>query len=181
MTLTVSITQDQVFVAVRAFLLTIVPPGVEVVQGQVNRVPAPPGDTYLAFWPTWRKRLATTVQTVPATSDPVTLPALQSTQLDIQIDLHGDGAPDIGQVITTLWRSPYACEFLAPSGVSPLYCDDQRQAPFTDDQDQIENRWILTLSMQVNPVVSTPQQFADTLAVNLISVDAEYPPESPAP
>lgn len=45
--------------ALRAFLVSILPAGVEAVLGQVNRVPEPIGADYVVFWPLRRTRLRT--------------------------------------------------------------------------------------------------------------------------
>jgi len=38
---------------------------------------------------------------------------------------------------------------------------------------------VMNVVMQANPLVSTPQQFADTITIGLIEVDAYYPPNLP--
>lgn len=59
MTLALSITESQVFTLLRAWLLSVLPAGVEVVQGQVNQVPEPASPDYVVMWPLSRPRLAT--------------------------------------------------------------------------------------------------------------------------
>ena len=56
-------TQSEVQVALRAFLLSILPPGVEVVQGQDNRVPEPAGADFVIITAMSRTRLATNIDT----------------------------------------------------------------------------------------------------------------------
>ena len=43
-------------------------------------------------------------------------------------------------------------------------------------EQQFENRWTIDVVMQANQVVTVPQQFASALNVELIEVDATYPP-----
>jgi len=43
-------------------------------------------------------------------------------------------------------------------------------------EQQIELRWSIDLVMQCNPVLTNAQDFAAQLAINLIDVDAVYPP-----
>ena len=45
-----------------------------------------------------------------------------------------------------------------------------------NDQQQYEWRWVVEAMLQANQVVSVPQQFADQVTVEIISVDASYPP-----
>jgi hypothetical protein len=48
--------------------------------------------------------------------------------------------------------------------------------PFTNAENQSEWRWVLDAELQVNQVISVPQQYADAVTPTLISVDAVYPP-----
>lgn len=56
-----SLTQSQAQVALRSFLLGILPTGVEVVAGQDNRVPEPAVDDFIVMWPIRKERLETNV------------------------------------------------------------------------------------------------------------------------
>ncbi len=60
------------------------------------------------------------------------------------------------------------------SPVTPLHADDPKQIPFRNDQDQTENRWVVMLRMQVDQMLTLPQEFADELEVTLIPADS-YP------
>jgi hypothetical protein len=101
----------------------------------------------------------------------------QPTQVDVQIDAHGDLGGDYIQIASTLFRDERGTTDFKRSGfdVVPLYMDDPRQLPFSNEGIQVENRWIAVASMQANMVVSVPQEFADTLVVGLIDVDSKYP------
>jgi hypothetical protein len=48
--------------------------------------------------------------------------------------------------------------------------------PFWTGEMQAENRWVIDVSMQVNPVVTVPQQFAGSAVVGVFEVDTTYPP-----
>ena len=61
MIVTVSPTQSQVEQALRAFLLAILPSGVEVVEGQDNRVAEPSAPDFIVYWPLRSDRLSTNV------------------------------------------------------------------------------------------------------------------------
>lgn len=236
-----SITESMVLTALRSFLLSILDPSVEVIQGQVNRVPEPESPDFVVMTPVTRTRLSLnrdtaqdvlftgsisgTVLTITAVEyglisvgSPVfgvgvaantyvtamgtgvggvgtytvnntqtvaseTLAAgqwaaLQPTQIDIQLDVHGPNSTDNCQVITTLFRDAYACDYFAsqPADMGPLYAEDGRQMPFINGENQFEYRWVCTVSMQANPVVSTGLQYADKLAATLVNVDATFPP-----
>lgn len=91
---------------------------------------------------------------------------MQPTKFTVQLDVHGPNSGDNAQIISTLFRDAYAVDFMAPS-VSPLYADDPRQAPFINDQDQYEYRWIVEAVMQIDPVVTVSGvEFADTVTLS---------------
>jgi hypothetical protein len=58
---TISPNQSQIQIALRSFLLGILPAGTEVIQGQGNRVPEPKGADFVVMTPIRRERLATNV------------------------------------------------------------------------------------------------------------------------
>jgi hypothetical protein len=179
---TISLTESATLAALRTVLLQIVPGGVEVVQGQVNRVAQPAGADFVVYTPILRTRLSTNVDTYddePLADPPVGLRLSRSPiQLTVQIDVHGPASGDNAQMISTVMRDEWATiafGALTPD-VQPLYADDPRQTPFTNGEDQIEFRWTIDCVLQANPIVSTPQDFADEVVVTPIEVDTTYPP-----
>lgn len=61
MRLGLSPTQSDIQTVLRSFLLSILATGVEVIEGQDNRVPEPQGVDFVAMWPIRRPRLSTNV------------------------------------------------------------------------------------------------------------------------
>ena len=167
----VDISDDQVFVGLKAFLTLVT--GIEVSQGQLNRVPEPgnaPNANFIIMTALRRVRLATNYrETVPA-DQPSSILVQQSTRVDIQLDVYGPMSTNYGQAITTLFRDEFGCDFLSPYGLQPLYCDDGRQMPLVNGEYQYEARWMILASLQANPAVSTPAQFADTVTANIVEV-----------
>lgn len=106
----------------------------------------------------------------------------QASKATIQLDFHSadSSSADLAQTVTTLMRDEYATNQFAnqsPSyDVTPLYASDARQMPFTNDQNQVENRWVVEAVLQANAVVKVPQQFSDAVAVDVISVEEAYAP-----
>lgn len=107
----------------------------------------------------------------------------QHAKVTVQLDFHSADttAGDMAQTTSTLLRDDYGVQFFAAltpplNGVVPLYADDPRQMPFLNAEQQYEWRWVLEAELQVNQVVVVPQQFADSIDVTLISVEATYPP-----
>lgn len=232
-------TQLDVLTILQSFLLSILPPGVEVILAQENKVPEPKADDFVTMTPLFQQRLSTNIDsfgdvsftgsiagatlTVSAvafgalginrqlfgagvaagtkitalgtghggvgtytvappqtvSSEPLACGAeaiTQPTKVTIQLDVHGPLSADNAQVISTLFRDAYATTFFAASGVSPFYADDPKQMPFRNEQDVVENRWVVDAVMQANQTISDlPQQFADQLEVGVIEVDAAYP------
>lgn len=104
--------------------------------------------------------------------------SLSPMKLTVQVDVHGPNSTDYAQIIVTLFRDDYACVFFAENEppLAPLYIDNGQQIPFVSGEKQYEDRWVLEAKLQLNPVVSTPMQFADTLSVGLKEIDSTYPP-----
>ena len=104
--------------------------------------------------------------------------ATQYTELVIQCDVHGPASGDNAQRISTLIRDWYGVQAFqnVSSGIVPLYTDDPRQMPFTNAEQQWEERWVVDIHLQVNIELTLSQQFADTLNLGVISVEATYPP-----
>lgn len=99
---------------------------------------------------------------------------MQPTRWTVQLDVHGPNSADNAQTISTLFRDAFAVDAMGPT-LSPLYADDPHQAPFVNDQNQYENRWIIEAVMQVNPVVTLPGvEFADTITL-LPTIPADIP------
>ncbi|WP_347558573.1 hypothetical protein [Robbsia sp. KACC 23696] len=91
----------------------------------------------------------------------------QSTEVTIQLDVHGPASAENAALITTLFRDSYAVQAMDGTGVAPLYAADAHQLPFFNGEQQVEQRWVIDLVMQVKPTLNVPQQFADELEVNL--------------
>lgn len=238
--------------AVRAFLLGVLPPGVPVVRGQVNRVAEPSADDFIVIWPLRQQRLSTnitdfydnvltgdisettlTVSAIRQQESPLyagmtltdgtagaiapntvlgaqisgslggtgtynvaptqslgneTIYAgvradLTPTEWTVQCDVHGPNSGDNSRIIEGLFRSEYGVEAVSAGAVAagamaysvvPLYCDEARQVPFLNAEQQYENRWSLDLHLQINPVISTPQEFAQQVQVRNIEASVTY-------
>lgn len=177
MSVTVTPVQADLFTTLRTFLLTLVPAGVEVVKGQENRVAMPLGP-FILMTPLYQIRLATNEDDYddPFPADGGTQSAKVSMRVDIQLDFYGPDSQAWATIVSTLWRDFVGCDGLAPT-CQPLYADDPRQLALVTGEEQYEQRWSLTATLQYNPVTVTVQDFADTLDVTLIDVDVVYPPE----
>ena len=104
--------------------------------------------------------------------------ATQYTEMVIQCDVHGPNSGNNAQCISTLIRDMYGVQAFqnVMDGITPLYTDDPRQMPFTNAEQQWEDRWIVDVHLQVNIELVLSQQFAATLTVGVINVEATYSP-----
>ena len=86
-------------------------------------------------------------------------------KMTIQCDVHGVRSCDNAHVITTAFRDVYGTDKFSESGknIFPLFSTDPKQMPFTNSEKQVEERWVVDLTVQANPVVTVSQQFFDQL------------------
>lgn len=244
---TLSLTEIQVFTALRSFLLTALLPNTSVIKAQVNRVPEPAVADFVLMTPLRQDRLETnettyfdniltgaitgttlTISAIARAASPLaagmllidsgypamslapntvivaqlTGPAggigtytisptqtvaqetmyagvradLAATRLTVQLDIHGPASGNNTRIIDTLFRSEVGTQAFADTGVAvaPLYCNDARQMPFVNDQQQYEDRWVMEACFQINAVIGTPIQFAQTVTVDVIEAATQY-------
>lgn len=102
---------------------------------------------------------------------------MQPTEVVMQVDVHGPAADDNAQIISTILRDPLGVELFALSGpsITPLYADDPLQMPFTNAEQQYEDRYVVDIHLQADQVITVPQQGAGAITVDLKNVDASYP------
>ncbi len=99
---------------------------------------------------------------------------LVATKWTVQLDVHGPASGDNVRIVETLFRSEYGVDAISVAGfdMAPLYAESARQIPFINAEQQYEDRWTLDVHLQINPVVGTPQLFADEVVVGTVEVDA---------
>ena len=190
MSVTVSVTQEDIFAALRTVLLTLVPAftttdagaqaPVEVIEAQANRVAEPDGADFVIMTVTGRTRLATNsdayTDAYPAVANGLRS-ITEPTQVAIQLDIHGPQGGEVAQIVMTVFRDGYGVDAFqaANPSIVPLYADDPKQMPFINAEQQYEDRWVVTAALQVNPAVNVFQDFASTLTVGVKAVEVYYP------
>jgi hypothetical protein len=153
---TASITVDQVIDALKAFLAPFMP-GAQIVRAQVNRVALPSNPCAVLT------ELLQVDLSVPATDyQPLanTATIYGPSRIDVQIDFYGAQAGEFCKTVKTAFRSHWGFAHF-PANIRPLYTSDGVQSPLLTGEQQYESRWTLTASMQYNPIVTVPQDFAD--------------------
>lgn len=173
MTVTISITDDDVFTALGNFLVSVLPTGTEVIQLQDNGVAMPSGP-FVGMNNGNMKRLATNTDTY---NDPVTTLGTKligsPSAYTMTVDLYGPDSGAWAATVQALFRDEYVTS-LFPDNIQPLYADDPIQIPLINGEQQWEQRWRLQAVMQTSSVVTVPQDFAASLSVSLKEVEAEY-------
>lgn len=162
---------DALFIALKAFVHTVLPDldNRQVVQGQQNNVPMPTGPNFVVIVPTGRTWQSTSTHDYRPADD--RRDTTVQTRASFNLNFYGPAAVDDAQTFVMLWRDLYACDFLRPYGIQPQWADDARQMPLIDDGKQYEQRYLVQAHLQVNPTVSTAQQFVGTLSVSILEAD----------
>ena len=158
-----SITVDQVIDALADFLAPFVP-AAQIVRAQVNRVPMPSNPGIVL---TELNQVDLSVPDTEYQPDDSTATIKGPTRIDVQIDFYGAQAGEFCKTVKTAFRSQCGFEHF-PANIKPLYTSDGIQAPLVTGEQQYESRWTLTASLQYNPIVTVPQDFADVLVPNKI-------------
>lgn len=172
MAVTINTTNDAVFAALRAFLLGVLPAGVEVVQTQDNRVPLPiQGPGFVTMNNVHQRRLSTNVTRYTDTAKNISA----ATEYQIQVDMYGDASGEWAQIVQTLLRDEYGTEAFPP-GIQPLHADDPIQLPLINGEHQFEQRWKLQVFIQYDPIIAVSSQSATMLQVGLKEVDKTFKP-----
>lgn len=176
--LTPSIVERQIYVAVKAFIVTVT--GLDpslVLQGLPNRDAMPlasPG--FVTMQLTLGARLNYNIDTWdPTDPAPTAISSETHWKERIQVDFYGQASGDWSRVFAGLWKDETACLALEPV-CDPLYANDPLLGPLDDSEQQYEARWTVEAFLQYNPVTTVPMQFANTATVTLINVDKAYPP-----
>ncbi len=162
---------DNAVIALKAFLHNVLPTlsNRQVVAGQNNNVPMPPGPNFVVIIPAGRIWLSTTKHDYfPDDNQRDTTLQVRG---EFNVSFYGPQAMDFAQTYAMLFRDLYGCDFLRTYQVQPLWAADARQLPLIDDAKQYEQRYMVQTHVQFNPTVSTAQQFADTLAITILEAD----------
>lgn len=171
----ISPTEDDIFIALRAMILTLLGSIIPVIRGMDNRVPMPEGG-FVLLTEVGAKALATNTFVY---GDPYPSPGTRtvgrSTQFTIQIDCYGPLASLWANTLSILLRDEYACVALAPV-CQPLYTTDPRMMPLVNGEEQYEHRYSFDAVLNYNPAIVLPQEFAGKAEVGVINVDEAYPP-----
>jgi hypothetical protein len=158
-----SIAVDAVITALIGFLQPFVG-STQIVRGQVNLVSPPPGAFVKV---TEINRVLLETPWVAGSKANAQINITGPMRLEVQVDFYGLTAGDQAAAVQAVYRTSYSVSQF-PAGIAPLYCTDAHQSPLTTGEEQYEARWTLTASLQYDPVVYIPLQFATALKVNIL-------------
>lgn len=143
-------------------------------QAQANRVPMDKGE-FNILTPLRFRRLSTSRETnkdtgVQSTSS---LGFTEVRQAEVQVDLYGDGAGDRAIALETLFRTGYAYDAIKAidARVAPLYSTEAIQAPMINAENQWQERYTLTLSLQVHITIDVQQDYFDKAQITINQAD----------
>lgn len=159
----VSIAVDAVIDSLGAFIGQFVS-GCPIVRGQQNRVAPPPG-AFVKLTEVLQVGLSTPIVCNQFANSQQSI--MGKKRIDIQVDFYGPAAGEQIAAVTGTYRTEW-CASQFPAGIAPLYCSDPRQAPLTTGEQQYDDKWTMTASLQFNPVVYVPVQFATALKMNIV-------------
>lgn len=177
----ISITQDQLFTALLPWLRTITSlPASCVFQGDGNRTPLPfptPGFVIVTIIKT--RPLNTPVDEDDTTAgNPVQTNIERHYEVTVQLDFYS--GPTVGNtsgtafdwktMVENVWHDQATVDALEPT-CTPLYSNPAIMGPLDDAEVQFEQRWTMEVTLQFNPVISVPQQYANILGpVDVVQV-----------
>lgn len=170
--ITQTITESQRFIALRAFLLKVTG-NVEVRKTKQNRVSMPTG-SFITMTPIDIGILSTNNFSYSNQSSTPGVETMSHTsQWRVQLDCYGEGSGDMANVISTVFRSEWACEIFRDTGymVRPVYSTDPRQTYYIDGEAQYGERWTIDVTMLFEDGVGVDMYFFDSATITPISVD----------
>ena len=178
MSLAIDTTGDDILTAIRSFILSVLPTGVEVVAGLDNNVPMPAGD-FVVVTARASDRLALnnidTYNEPSGSGEPPTLSSVTPWKYRVELDIYSAHSAQYALMLVGILRSTYGVDNF-PAPVVPLDCDDPKQLPFiTAGQNWLE-RWRVEFAAQVNVTVTADTTSATSLTVDLAPIDQTFAP-----
>jgi len=159
MTYTSTITDDQVFQALQAWIMDALGLDINhVIQELGNRVSTPTGG-FVCMTRIAQKRLSTNVRLFTNAFPVETVTEQQDKDFVIQLDCYGPSASDWMSILTTAFSSSLGTQYFAPSGLVPLYHEDPTSAPLVNGEEQYEMRLLTRVHLQYNPAIVAPMTF----------------------
>jgi hypothetical protein len=136
-------------------------PNCEIIRGDQNRTSMPESD-----FVELTEILQADIDKPYSEYDASTADIKGGKRIDIQVDIYSPNACNYITALEAAFRTPYACSKF-PANIQPLYTSEPMRSPLISGEQQYVTRWLFTVSLQFNPVVTVPQETADTLSTNI--------------
>jgi len=171
---TISATQSDFYKALGDFLQGLFSDA-DIRQSQQNCDPMPAGD-FITMTALFSTGLSTGVVTysAPETAGTGEQHITRTARWHCQLDFYGQTAAERAMAVATVTRSPFACDWFrayAPV-LTPLWAEDPHQTTMINGEQQYEPRWTLDFVAQINPVVTAPLEFFDSINLKTLPVEA---------
>jgi hypothetical protein len=140
---------DNVIDGVADYLMRFTP--AKIIRANVNRT-AMPKVPFVVLTEILSAKLSKPVEQYSITGETIT----EKNRIDIQIDFYGWELSDIALSFTNSIHTSWAADNF-PSWLAPLYCTDATKIPLHNAEEQYEQRWTTTLSLQYNVTMNLPQ------------------------
>ncbi|AIK89334.1 hypothetical protein Q7267_08640 [Glaesserella parasuis] len=151
----ITTTHDDIYREVRAYLLGLFSlEGERVIRDYSNNVPLP-HSPFILMNIIYEQSLSTNVHSYDVENALASV--MQSVEVQMQIDFYGETSGQMARIFCNLWRDYHACDRLEKC--QPLYCDEPRYLPFTNEASEYEERYTVTARLAYNPVVVHAQDF----------------------
>jgi hypothetical protein len=157
-------TEDEVFDTMWGFIAALFDVSVQpyIFKGFQNVTATPAGVTYVVISPGVKTRFNQGTRSYDALN--LLSNNERSTQYSYQVDCYGPLGPDYADIVSTAWRTMWACDQLSNYGlvtplIEPLFADEPSQLNIVNGEMQYEQRYMTKLYGQVNTVVGLPQDF----------------------
>lgn len=173
--ITNNLSDQDVFLALRTFLIACLPAGVEIVQAQDNSVPLPLGG-FVSMNNVGQKRLNRSIAFYQDNGTGTGYKNLEThVEYTVQVDFYGEQSNAWATTVQALCADNFAFDYF-PDNIKPLYADGPMQIPIIDSEQTYFQRWKLMVVMQINPIITASQDFARSLNVGIKEVDTTFRP-----
>ncbi|WAT10149.1 LIC_12616 family protein [Rouxiella badensis] len=154
-----SLSQSYMFTALRKFLLLLV--DVPVLQSQQNKVALPTGNFITMTSLGEDVKSTNRISYANEAGDPGSEIQQRTAFWRVQLDCFGSEAQSLASLISTAFRSEWACmafKSLSDS-IAPISGGDPRQTAFINSESEYEDRWTLEATLGIDKAVTLPQYF----------------------
>lgn len=156
-----SITHEEIYIDLRQYLLSLFP-DCEVIQAYGNNTPLP-NAPFISMNIIHESEMNTQIHEWHVSDGLADV--IRSIETTFQLDFYGKDSGRRARVFSALWRDFHACDGLAVC--KPLYTENARYLPLSNEEQEFEERWSITASLTYNPAVTHAQDFINS--ANLVT------------